>query len=87
MLLLSRPETLSGDGPFLLPRGCDFVMHGSRVYSVSFLDGKKFGAFVVQQRTDCAGMDTARAYIRALLRILPDRSLIKRYPVYWAPAD
>lgn len=87
LLLLSRPAKLSEDGPFLIPRGCDFVMHGSRVYSVIFSDEKKFGAFMVQQRTDCEGMDDARAYIRAILRILPDQSLMGKYPIYWPAAN
>lgn len=67
-----RPSELSRSGPVILPRGCDFTMHGQAIVNVTFRDSHaRSGSFVLQK--GCTGPSAAKigTDLRDILSRLP----------------
>lgn len=72
-LSVYRPQELTKDGPFVLPKGCGFISHGQGVISIGFEDANgKWGYFLLQE--GCVGPSAARtkADLKDVLSKMPE---------------
>jgi hypothetical protein len=66
-----RPDKLTTDLPFVLPRGCSFIYHGATTVGVFFDKGQTGGAFIFQSGCDGDGARQVQRMLRAMQTLLP----------------
>lgn len=71
MLARLRPRTLSPNGPFTLPEGCNFTFDTRSWSSVHFSQGRDEGAFIFQSECEGAGAARAEHLLRLVVAVLP----------------
>ncbi|HEY0627824.1 MAG TPA: hypothetical protein VGD23_00685 [Sphingomicrobium sp.] len=71
-LSVFRPESLSQDGPFVLPRECNFISDGSSKAVVAFSDAQnRVGLFILQAGCNNANAGQLEAELRDVVGRLP----------------
>ncbi|SEI57389.1 hypothetical protein SAMN05518849_101131 [Sphingobium sp. AP50] len=66
-----RPEKLTADLPFVLPKGCTYIFDGGAVAGVNFDKGSAGGSFIFQSGCDGDGARQVQHMLRAMQTLLP----------------
>ncbi|MGD9713055.1 MAG: hypothetical protein AB7V46_13430 [Thermomicrobiales bacterium] len=70
-----RPESLNREFPFVLPLGCNFVMHGQGRISISYITpSREGGLFLIQRDCNHRNVERTIAALREIVAMFPQTS-------------